>query len=372
MRFLHLSDLHLGRRLYDLSLLEDQRFILEQILKLLDEKNADGVLLAGDLYDKAVPAAEAVTLLDWFLTELAGRDLPVFLVSGNHDSPERLAFGAHLLESNRIHISPVFQGAVPPVELADSEGSVRVYLLPFLKPVHVRRVYPEAQIETYTDAVRTVLEHWDLDPNCRNVLVAHQLVTGAMRCESESLSIGGLDDVDAGVFAAFDYVALGHLHSPQFVGKDGRIRYCGTPLAYSFSEAGQEKSVTWVDLGEKGQVDVTVQALSPLHPVRTLRGRFSELMEEKSEDYLLVQLTDEDDVPNALARLRTAYPNLLRMEYDNRRTRASRTLEPVREPTLSPLELLEDFYRLRNDQPMGQNQRYLAAALMREIWEDEP
>lgn len=372
MRFLHLSDLHLGRRLYDLSLLEDQRFILEQILNILDRERADGVILAGDLYDKAVPSAEAVTLLDWFLTELAGRELPVFLVSGNHDSPERLAFGAQLLEHSRIHISPVFQGTAPPVELTDEYGPVRVYLLPFVKPVHVRRIWPEAQIETYTDAVRTVISHWNVDPGCRNVLVAHQLVTGSLRCESESLSIGGLDDVAAGVFDDFDYVALGHLHSPQWVGKDGRIRYCGTPLAYSFSEAGQEKSATWVELGEKGQVDVKTEALQPLHPVRTLRDTFSALMADSSEDYLRVQLTDEDDVPNALARLRTVYPNLLRMEYDNRRTRAARTLEPRQSPELSPLTLLEDFYQTRNGQPMSPAQRDLAAALMKEIWEDEP
>lgn len=370
MRFLHLSDLHLGRRLYDLSLLEDQRYILEQILSLLDQTPAGGVLLAGDLYDKPVPPAEAVTLLDWFLTELNRRALPVFLVSGNHDSPERLAFGAQLLSSRRIHISPVFQGARPPVELEDEYGPLRIYLLPFVKPVHVRRVYPEAQIETYTDAVRTVVDQWDPDPACRNVLVAHQLVTGAVRCESEALSIGGLDDVGAQVFAPFDYVALGHLHSPQNAG-GAHIRYCGTPLAYSFSEGDQEKSVTWVELGPKGQVRVTAHPLRPLHPVRTLRGGFASLLDGGSEDYLRIQLTDEEDVPNALARLRTAYPNLLRMEYHNLRTRLSQPVEPLAR-TLSPLALLEEFYRLRNNQPMSQEQRDLSKAILKEIWEDTP
>lgn len=371
MRFLHLSDLHLGRRLYDVSLLEDQRAVLEQILDLVDRKGADGILLAGDLYDKPVPPAEAVTLLDWFLTQLARRTAPVFMVGGNHDSPERLAFGARLLRGQGVHIASVFQGAQAPVELSDSHGPLRVYLLPFVKPVHVRRVYPEAQIETYTDAVRTVIEHWNPDPDCRNVLVAHQLVTGALRCESEALSIGGLDDVDAAVFQPFDYVALGHLHSPQFVG-GGRIRYCGTPLAYSFSEAGQEKSVTWVDLGEKGQVTVTAEALTPVHPVRSLRGPFTALMEGASQDYLRLRLTDEDDVPNALSRLRTVYPNLLRLEYDNLRTRITQTAEPGETAPLSPLSLLEEFYRLRNNQPMSDDQRALAVDLMREIWEDTP
>ncbi len=370
MRFLHLSDLHLGRRLYDLSLLEDQRYILEQILSLLDEAHADGVLLAGDLYDKAAPQAEAVSLLDWFLTELNRRALPVFLVSGNHDSPERLSFGAQILSSSRVHISPVFQGAQPPVELEDTYGPLRVYLLPFIKPVHVRRVYPEVPIETYSDAVRAVVDRWNPDPDCRNVLVAHQLVTGAARCESEALTIGGLDDVSAQVFAPFDYVALGHLHSPQNAGGP-HIRYCGTPLAYSFSEGDQEKSVTWVDLGPKGEVRTAVQPLRPLHPVGTLQGAFADLLAGSSEDYLRIQLTDEDDVPNALARLRTAYPNLLRMEYCNLRTRLSEPVEPLAK-TLSPMELLEEFYRLRNNQPMGQAQRELSEAILKEIWEETP
>lgn len=371
MRFLHLSDLHLGRLLFDISLLEDQHFILNQILTQLDEKGADGVLLAGDLYDKAVPSGEAVTLLDWFLTELAARRLPVFLVSGNHDSPERLSFGSKLLDSRGIYVESLFQGVCTPIALEDSHGPVYVYLLPFIKPIHVRRVWEEAEPETYTDAVREVVSRWNVDPACRNILVGHQLVTGGERSDSESLSIGGLDDVAAEVFAPFDYVALGHLHRPQFVGD--RIRYSGSPLAYSFSESDQEKSITWVELGEKGKVLVTTTALRPLHPVRTVKGGFEALLRENSQDYLRLILTDENDVPNAWSRLLAVYPNLLKLEYDNLRTRMDRQLEQCgeSEKTLSPLDLLEKFYILRNNQPMTMEQRTFAGALMEQIWEGE-
>ena len=253
MRFAHLSDLHLGKRVCEFSMLEDQKYILEQILALLDAHPVDGVLLAGDLYDKPVPPAEAVRLLDWFLTQLAARGLPVFAISGNHDSADRVAFGAALLETSRVYVSPVFSGAPQPIYLADEHGPVDVYLLPFLKPASVRHVWPDEPIESYNDALACVLRHCTPDPGHRSLLVAHQFVAGAAACESEEPSVGGLDCVDAALFDAFDYVALGHLHSPQKVGRDA-VRYCGTPLKYSFSEAGQHKSATFVELGTKGEV----------------------------------------------------------------------------------------------------------------------
>ena len=263
MRFAHLSDLHLGKRVCEFSMLEDQKYILEQILTLLDAHPVDGVLLAGDLYDKPVPPAEAVRLLDWFLTQLAARGLPVFAISGNHDSADRVAFGAALLETSRVYVSPVFSGAPQPICLADEHGPVDVYLLPFLKPASVRHVWPDEPIESYNDALACVLRHCPVDPARRSVLVAHQFVAGAAACESEEPSVGGLDCVDAALFDAFDYVALGHLHSPQKVGRD-TLRYCGTPLKYSFSEAHQHKSITFVDLGEKGCVDISTAPLTQL------------------------------------------------------------------------------------------------------------
>lgn len=370
MRLLHLSDLHLGRRLFDVSLLEDQQYILGQILHLLDQNTADAVILAGDIYDKPVPSAEAVCLLDWFLKELSDRGLPVLMVSGNHDSAERLGFASGLLGRNGVHVSPMFRGAAEPVVLQDEYGPVNCYLLPFIKPIHAKRVWPDAGIETYTDAVAETVRQCSVRTEERNLLVAHQLVTGAVRSESESLSIGGLDDVSAEVFAPFDYVALGHIHSAQSAGSP-HIRYCGTPLAYSFSEADREKTVTWVELGPKGSVTVTEQALKPLRPMRKLRGEFCEIMAlPGTDDYLHVTLTDEEDVPYGLSRLRDKFTNLLTMEYDNLRTRMQAQTVEGWEDDLSPMELLERFYEQRNGQPMSYEQRQLSQMLMEEIWEE--
>ena len=276
MRFLHLSDLHLGKRVCEFSMLDDQRYILEEILSLLDTRPVDAVLLAGDLYDKPVPPAEAVRLLDWFLTELADRKLPVFAISGNHDSAERVAFGAHLLAGSQVYVSPVFEGAPAPIPLTDAYGPVDIYLLPFLKPATVRHIYPDEPIESYSDALGCVLRRCAPDPARRSVLVAHQFVAGATACESEEPSVGGLDCVDAALFDGFDYVALGHLHSPQKVGRD-TLRYCGTPLKYSFSEAHQHKSATFVELGPKGEVTLSTAPLTPKHDLRELRGSYMEL-----------------------------------------------------------------------------------------------
>lgn len=376
MKFLHLSDLHLGKRLLGCSLLEDQRYILEQLLPIARE--ADAVLIAGDVYDKAVPSAEAVALCDWFLTRLAGQGTPVLLISGNHDSAQRLAFGARLMAGGGIHIAPVFSGAPDPVLFRDRWGEVAVYLLPFLKPVSVRQVYPEEEISSYQDALACVLRHMPLDPDRRNLLVAHQYVAGAKQCQSEEVSIGGLDQVDASLFDAFDYVALGHLHTPQWVGRE-TVRYCGTPLKYSFSEAGQEKAALLVTLEEKGAVQLERRPLTPLRELSTLRGTYLELTDRlfykdrNTRDYLHIVLTDEEDIPQALGRLRAVYPNLLSLEYDNRRTQSSQTVIPDGEAhRRSPLELLSDFYETQNNQPMSQTQLDYAAGLMAGIWEEEP
>ena len=377
MRFLHLSDLHLGKRVCEFSMLEEQRYILEEILTLLDETPVDGVLLAGDLYDKPVPPAEAVRLLDWFLTQLATRKLPVFAISGNHDSADRVAFGAALLADSRVYVSPVFTGAPQPIPLQDAHGTVDVYLLPFLKPAMVRHVWPDEPIESYNDALACVLRHCTPDPGHRSLLVAHQFVAGAAACDSEEPSVGGVDSVDVSLFDAFDYVALGHLHSPQKVGRD-TVRYCGTPLKYSFSEAAQHKSLTFVELREKGQVEITTAALTPLHDLRELRGSYLELTDRRNyqgtatDDYLHLTLTDEQDVPEALARLRVVYPNLMRLDYDNHRTRQDQQVTaPERVEALTPLQHFAAFYELQNNQPMTQQQAAFCQQLVEEIWKEE-
>lgn len=376
MKFLHLADLHLGKRVNGFSMLEDQAHILRQILAILDDERPDGVLIAGDVYDKSVPSVEAVELLDGFLTELRARGVPVLLISGNHDSPERLAFGGRVMDSCGIHISPVYDGALAPVTLHDAFGPVHVWLLPFVKPAHVRRWFPDADIESYTDAMAEAVAHMDIDTAARNVLVTHQFVTGGTRSGSEELSVGGTDNVDSGVFAPFDYVALGHLHGAQHIGRE-TIRYAGSPLKYSFSEARQHKSVTVVTLGEKGDVQVRTVALTPLRELREIRGSYDELTARSfyehttyRSDYLHLILTDEQDVFDAMSRLRTIYPYLMTLDYDNARTRAAGGMSvPAETERRTPLELFEALYQRQNHRPMSEVQRAYIAQLMEQIME---
>ena len=377
MKLIHLSDLHLGKRVNEFSMLEDQAFILQEILRIIDEEQPQAVLLAGDIYDKSVPSGEAVQLFDGFLWELSSRKLQVFVISGNHDSPERLSFGGRLMEGSGIHLSPVYSGKVEPVVLEDAYGPVNVYLLPFLKPAHVRRYFPEEEIGTYTEALGKAVEALEIHKEQRNVLVTHQFVTGASRSDSEEISVGGSDNVDASVFDDFDYVALGHIHGPQNIGSP-RIRYCGTPLKYSFSEAGQQKSVTMAELKEKGTLEVTARPLTPLRDLREIRGSYLEVTAKSfyegrnREDYLHITLTDEEDVPDGAAKLRVIYPNLMRLDYDNARTRSRNLPEGAEEPAAKPpLELFEEFYERQNNQPMTEEQIRFSRELMETIWEDK-
>lgn len=376
MKLIHLSDLHLGKRVNEVSMLEDQEYILTQIIQIIDGEQPDAVLIAGDVYDKSVPSAEAVMLFDGFLCRLAKRRLPVLIISGNHDSPERLAFGGRLMERAGVYLSPVYSGSVSPVTLSDEHGEVCFWLLPFLKPSHVRRFFPDETVESYTDAVRTAIRHMAIDTAARNVLLTHQFVTGAQTCESEELSVGGSDNVDASVFDCFDYVALGHLHGPQNIVGSNRIRYCGTPLKYSFSEANHYKSVTVVELGVKGELQVHTIPLTPRHNLREISGTFDELTGRAyysatvTDDYLHIILTDEEDVPEALGRLRVIYPNIMRLSYDNTRTRSSQVIgSAVQVKSRSPLDLFEELYQLQNNQPMSEVQRTFTQELIESIQE---
>ena len=375
MKLIHLSDLHLGKRVNDFPMLEDQAYILDRVLEIAGEEQPDAMLIAGDVYDKTVPSAEAVALLDDFLVKLADRSLPVLLISGNHDSPERLAFANRLMEGRGVYIAPVYHGEVSPVTLEDDRGPVDFWLLPFLKPAHIRRFFPEEGVESFTDAMACAIRHMPLDPARRNVLVTHQFVTGAARCESEEVSVGGADNVDASVFAPFDYVALGHLHGPQNVGGE-RIRYCGTPLKYSFSEAGHQKSVTIVELGEKGSLEVRTVPLLPQRDMVELRGSFAQLKSPEfygqvdRDAYVRVILTDENDIYDAMGQLRPVYPNLMALDYDNLRTRSGAVVLEEADVKRDPLELFADFYQQQNHQPMSEEQRRYLAELLEMIQEE--
>lgn len=377
MKLIHLSDLHLGKRLNEFSLQEDQEYILTRIINIIDEEKPEAVIIAGDIYDRSVPNTDAVELFDDFLYRLARKELHVFIISGNHDSPERLAFGNRIIDKAGIHISPVYNGSVVPVTLNDSFGPVNFYMLPFVKPANVRRFF-EDDITSYTDAIRTAVKGMNMNMNERNVLITHQNVSGAYRSESEEFTIGGTDAVDADVFDGIDYVALGHIHGPQNIGSE-RIRYCGSPLKYSFSEVLQEKCVSIAELGEKGELSVRTAILEPRHDMKEIRGNYDELMRlsyyEKTplpSDYLHITLTDENDIPNAFGKLSSVYKNLMKLDYDNTRTRTRSVIDSTADvETKSPLELFDELYEKQNGQHLNEKQTDFLNGLIEKIWGDK-
>ncbi len=373
MKFLHLSDLHLGRRLCEMDLTEDQAHILAQCLDLAKGHQVDGVLIAGDVYDKSVPTVGAVGLLDEFLTGLSAAGIPVYLISGNHDSADRLGFGSRLLEGRGVHLASVFSGALEHYELQDEYGPVHLWALPFVRPGNVRGFWPEEEIADYTSAVEVLVRHAGVDPSARNLLMAHQFVTYGGKapetCESESLNLGTLDNVDASVFDCFDYVALGHIHGPQQVGRE-TVRYCGSPLAYSVSETRHKKSVVLVELGQKGQVNWQALPLHPLHPLRRLEGPLEALMESAvpSEDYIYAVLTDEKAPLNAAPRLRSVYPNLVKLDFRPRTGTRKAASQRGQELKARPgVEVFEDFYRSVHGRPMDEEERDIMAKLFEEV-----
>lgn len=375
MKFIHLSDLHLGKRVNEYSMIEDQEYILKEIISIVDREKADAVIIAGDVYDKPVPPSEAVMLFDSFLNQLANRKIHTFIISGNHDSAERMSFGSRLILESGIHISRAYEGKIEPIILEDEYGAVNVYMLPFIKPANIRRFTDEI-VESYTDAVRAAIADMSIDPNGRNLLITHQFVTGSSRTDSEEIAVGGTDNVDASAFLGFDYVALGHIHRPQNCTSD-HIRYCGSPLKYSFSEAKDEKSVTIVEIKEKGSIDIKTVALVPMRDMVELRGRYDELMQRRfyegtsyQEDYTHITLTDDEDVIDAIGRLRVVYHNLMKLDYDNKRTRADAMLEEISEvESKSPMELFSDFYEMQNNSPLSDEQREFMQNLIEEVWE---
>lgn len=378
MKIFHISDLHLGKRLNEFSLLEDQRHILREILLLAESRRPDLLILAGDLYDKSIPAVEAVSMLDDFLSAFVRLGIPVCAISGNHDSPDRMDFGSRIFARSGVYLSCVYQGRLVQADFQDAYGPVHVFLLPFVRPADVRPFFPDRKIDGYPAAMEAALSSPLPDPAERNLLVTHQFVLGASRCDSEEVNIGGTDGVPADLFRAYDYVALGHLHAPQAVGR-AELRYSGSPLKYSFSEASQTKSVTEVVLEEKGSVRISELPLRPLRDLKRIRGRFEELSQkcfydgtEFRECYLDITLTDEQDVPDALQKLRLIYPYIMHLGYDNRRTRQTGRPElPESEEELPAEELIREFYRQQNGQELSSEQAALLAEILEET-EAEP
>lgn len=359
-------------------MLEDQEYILTKIINIIDEQNPQGVIIAGDVYDKSVPSAEAVELFDDFLFRLSKRNLKVFVISGNHDSAERIAFGGRLMDKSGIYMSPVYNGKVEPIALEDEYGSLNVYMLPFVKPSNVRRFYPENEIVSYTDAIKLAVDGMHIDEAQRNILITHQFVTGALRTESEEVSVGGTDNVDASAFDGFDYVALGHIHRSQKCGSEF-VRYSGTPLKYSFSEAKDVKSVTIVEMKEKGNIELSFIPLIPKRDMVEIKGKYDEAMLKSfyegttyDEDYMHITLTDEEDIPDVLTKLRVVYKNIMKLDYDNLRTRHSAEITGATDvKSKSPLEHFSEFYEQQNGQPLSEEQTTFMMELIEQIWGDE-
>lgn len=374
MKVAHLSDLHLGKRLNGFSMLDDQEYILEQIIGICDNQKVDAVIIAGDIYDKSVPPAEAVKLFDKFITELSERDLCAFIISGNHDSAERIAFGSRIMQAKRFYFSPVYNGDLTSATVTDDFGKVNFYMLPFVKPAVVRNIFNN-DISDYTDAVRAAISNTSIDFSERNVLIAHQFVTGAVRSDSEINPVGGLDNVDISVFEKFDYTALGHIHSPQNM--SDKVRYCGSPLKYSFSEADHSKSVTIIELKEKGNIDISEIQLDPKHDLRILTGSYDELMSRKfyssieTEDYMKIILTDKTPIAYAINIMRDVYPNIMQLEYSFSNNNEFFIPESYESKRLSEIELASDFYSVRCGEEMSTEQTEIISHIIDRIKESE-
>lgn len=378
MKILHLSDLHFGKRLNNFSLLEDQIYVNQQIFQLAKNQKIDAVIIAGDIFDKSIPSADAVQLFDEFLNFWAELNLPIFIISGNHDSAERLSFGLNIFSHNNIYISPVYNGEIKSITLKDNYGNINFYLLPFLKPSMVRPFFPDEEIKSHTQALKIALKNLPLNKDERNILIAHQFVTGAVISDSEEINVGGLDNIDAHIFDDFDYVALGHIHTPQTILRD-TIRYCGSLLKYSFSEANQQKSATIIDITTKEQINITTFPIKPLHDMRKIKGSYAELTNRQNyintntDDYIFATLTDEEDIPDAISRLRSIYPNIMQLEYDNKRTRTNQIIDTSDINSLkTPIEFFNEFYQLQNNQSLNDAQMQIMQDLIDSIWEEQP
>ena len=353
MKFIHLGDLHLGKNVNGFSMIDDQRYILNQVVSIVENKKLDAVIIAGDIYDRSVPSEEAIKLYNDFLKQLVSKKVKVFAISGNHDSDIRTDFGNWMMEESGVYVRGVYDGKVDSITLEDEYGKINVYLLPYVKASHVKYFYPEEEITNYDRAFRCVLSKCDINTKERNVMVAHQFVAGKSDAlefagsENDALNVGTIDCIGYDVFDDFDYVALGHIHSPQKIARD-TLRYAGSPLKYSLedTELRKGKKFTIVEIKEKGNITVDLIDIKPLREVRHLRGNLEDILKNAvdKEDYIYATLTDEDTVYEAMARLRQVYPNTMKMDYDNSTTRHIAEDSEIVTDGKSFTELMNDFF----------------------------
>lgn len=372
-KIIHISDLHLGKRMNEFSLISDQKYILDEILDIINKEQPSALLICGDIYDKKTPSEEAVTLFDGFLNKLSELNLQTFIISGNHDSADRMAFGRHFMEKSRIYISGGAEN-IKGIPL-DSDPNVVIYGLPFVTPANIRSVYPEAQIGSYTDAVREAISHIDIDASKTNILLSHQFVTQG--CQSDNdITVGTLENVDCSVFKAFDYVALGHIHRPYFADTEKKIRYCGSPLKYSRSEIDNRKSLSIIEIEGKS-IGLREVPLLPLHDVQELKGKFETLMSRDyysgidTDNYYFVVLTDEEFIADVPSKIRTVYPNILSVEYRNTKTAAAEHAVLPTVSNASPFEQFAKFFSIRSGGELTEEQAEYARQLFEELEKED-
>ena len=378
MKIFHLADLHIGKIVNNYSMIEDQEYILNEIINYINKEAPKAIIIAGDIYDKPTPSAEAVKVFDKFLTELVTRQLVVFIISGNHDSPERLGFASSLIAHSNVYISSVFAGSPNKIQLTDEFGMINFYCLPFLKPQVVKYFYPDEAIDSYDDAIKAVIEKENIDKIERNILISHQFVIykgdTPERSESEIIPIGGIDSIDGTSFDAFDYVALGHLHSAQKIGRQ-TMRYAGSPLKYSLSEINHKKSIVMLDVNEKDDIKLTLLPLMPRREMRKVRGKLDEviMMAEgtTTEDYVLVILTDEEIIIDANEKIRVYYPNFMKVEYENIRSQAMYAQDKIVDvENKTSMELFEEFYLEQNGAAPDAEQYKIVTKLLQKLDEN--
>lgn len=377
MKLMHLSDLHLGKLVLEQSMIDDQKYILNQIIDIVKKEKVDIVLIAGDVYDKSIPTIEAVNLFSNFLTKLYKLKVLVFVISGNHDSKDRLSFGNELFVDNGIYIEGIFNGNLRCETINDKDGKLNIYMLPFIKPVEIKRFYPDEIIDTYEDAIKCILKHSSINKNESNIIMVHQFVTSlgedVIRSDSESISLGGIDNIDVTLFKDFDYVAMGHIHGPQKVGRE-TVRYSGSPLKYSFSEVNQKKSVCIIEFDSKENINISKIPLIPIRDMRVIKGPFDKLISkeivnlENKNDYLDVVLTDDDYIINAIGKLRKFYPNILKLEYENKISSndVSDNID-IDKSNMSPIDLFSEFYKMQNGIELPAKKKKIIEEVIKEV-----
>lgn len=381
MRLFHLSDLHIGKIVNSYQLLEDQKYILDCIINEVKNKKPDGIIIAGDLYDVPSPSVAAINQFDSFITDLTKLGVKLYIISGNHDSEDKVAFGSILMSSAGVYMAKPYRGEIYKVTESNGDVPVNIYLLPYIKPRGLRAIDGFEEVNNYDELMRMVLERENINTNEMNILVSHQFVTGSVTCESEEMSVGGLENIDSDAFDMFDYVALGHIHGPQYIGKNRPgdkgvvIRYSGTPLKYSFSEANHKKSITMMDIDGKN-FKIEEIPLVPLHDMVELRGTFDEVMSDsfrtdvKSDDYVKIILTDEQELPDVRRILDTKYHQIMCVFYDNSRTRTNNVIDATNgERSDNPMDYIIELYEKQNGSPLDEEQIRFCENILNEIKE---